>query len=201
MVQRGLLHIGGIVAAGAGFVSVPADFRAGRGLRVMLHQIVGVRVGFAVAALALGAVGRSGAGRGGGLRVVCRCPIDRMLAVSIGDLCRVLGLGGFHIGSRGLADMVVGCEVAERCRALRAYRPRGTSSRGVFAVTLLICLDFPMAALTDDCHLVLGVRDICIIEVRSALVFVRVLIGKTAVQARHTVDAGCIAAVVGMLDV
>ena len=193
--------VGGVGAVLAGFIGIPADFRAGRSLRVILHQIVGVGVCAAVAALAHSAVGRGDAGGRRCRRVGGGYPIDRMPAASIGDLCRVLGLGGFHVGGCGLADMVVGCEVAVRCRALRAYRPRGTSSRGLFAVTLKICIDFPMAALTDDCHYVRGVRDICIIEVRSALVFVRVLVGTTAVQARHTVNAGCIAAVVGMLDV
>ena len=38
MVQCGQLFAGGIVAAGAGFVSIPADFRTGRGLRFVLLQ-------------------------------------------------------------------------------------------------------------------------------------------------------------------
>ena len=38
MIQCGQLRIGGMVAAGAGFVSIPADFRTGGGLRFMLHQ-------------------------------------------------------------------------------------------------------------------------------------------------------------------
>ena len=40
MIQCGLLRIGGIVTTGAGFVSIPADFRAGGGLRVVIHQIM-----------------------------------------------------------------------------------------------------------------------------------------------------------------
>ena len=34
------LRIGGIVAAGAGFVSIPADFRTGGSLRFVLLQIM-----------------------------------------------------------------------------------------------------------------------------------------------------------------
>ena len=40
MVQCGLLCIGGIVTTRAGFVSVPADFRAGRGFCIVMHQIM-----------------------------------------------------------------------------------------------------------------------------------------------------------------
>ena len=40
MVQRGDFLISGIVAAGAGVVSIPALFRAGGGLRFMRHQIM-----------------------------------------------------------------------------------------------------------------------------------------------------------------
>ena len=65
--QLGLLNIGGVGAAGAVLVCIPADFGAGGSLRVMLHQIVRVGVGVAVVAIAIRAVGRSGAGGGGGL--------------------------------------------------------------------------------------------------------------------------------------
>ena len=106
VVQRGLLHVGGVVAAGAGFVGVPADMEAGRGLRVVGFEGVGVRISLAIAALAIRAVGRGGAGGRRSLCVVCGCPIDRMPAVSIGDLCRVLGLGGFHMGGCGRANVV-----------------------------------------------------------------------------------------------
>ena len=40
MIQRGQLFAGGIVAAGAGFVSIPADFRTGRGFCCVLLQIM-----------------------------------------------------------------------------------------------------------------------------------------------------------------
>ena len=40
MFQFGQLFAGGIVAAGAGVVGVPADSRAGGGLRVMMHQVM-----------------------------------------------------------------------------------------------------------------------------------------------------------------
>ena len=40
MFQRGQLCIGGIVTTGAGFVSVPALFCAGGGLRYVTHQIM-----------------------------------------------------------------------------------------------------------------------------------------------------------------
>ena len=40
MVQRGYLCAGGIIAAGAGFVSIPADFRTGRGFCCVLLQIM-----------------------------------------------------------------------------------------------------------------------------------------------------------------
>ena len=40
MVQCGQLCIGGMVAAGAGFVSIPALFRTGRGFCCVLHQVV-----------------------------------------------------------------------------------------------------------------------------------------------------------------
>ena len=40
MIQRGQLCAGGIVAAGAGFVSVPALFRTGRGFCFVLLQIM-----------------------------------------------------------------------------------------------------------------------------------------------------------------
>ena len=40
MIQRGQFRIGGIVTTRAGFVSIPADFRTGGGLRFMTHQIM-----------------------------------------------------------------------------------------------------------------------------------------------------------------
>ena len=48
MVQRGQLFAGGMVAAGAGFVSIPADFRTGRGFCTEMHQIMVIWVFFAV---------------------------------------------------------------------------------------------------------------------------------------------------------
>ena len=42
--RRGKLFIGAIIAAGAGIVFVPADFRAGCRLRFVVHQIVVVRI-------------------------------------------------------------------------------------------------------------------------------------------------------------
>ncbi len=102
------LLIGGVGAAlaGAGLVGLPADFRAGRGLRVVGFEVVGVGVNLAVVALAHSAVGRGDAGGGGGFRVVCGFPVNHMTAASIGDLCRVLGLGGFHMGGCGRANVV-----------------------------------------------------------------------------------------------
>ena len=40
MVQCGQLRIGGVVAAGTGVVSIPADFRTGRGFCCVLLQIM-----------------------------------------------------------------------------------------------------------------------------------------------------------------
>ena len=40
MVQRGQLFAGSIVAARAGFVSIPADFRTGRGFCCVLLQVM-----------------------------------------------------------------------------------------------------------------------------------------------------------------
>ena len=59
MVQRGQLFAGGIVAAeaGAGFVSIPADFRAGGGFCCVLHQIM-VQCGL----LHIGGIVTAGAG-------------------------------------------------------------------------------------------------------------------------------------------
>ena len=48
MVQRGLLRIGVIVAAGAGFVSIPAGFRTGGSFCCVLLQIMVIGVFFAV---------------------------------------------------------------------------------------------------------------------------------------------------------
>ena len=36
----GQLHIGGVVSAGAGIIGFPADFRAGRGLGLVVDQVV-----------------------------------------------------------------------------------------------------------------------------------------------------------------
>ena len=319
MSQRGLLHIGGVVAAGAGFVSVPADFgaggslrvvahafmsqggqlrigrvvaagtglvgipadgSAGGSLRVMLHQIVGVRVSAAVAALAHSTVGRSGAGRSGGFRVVCGFSIDRMPAASIGDLCRVLGLRGLYIRGRCLANVVVrvGAAVAALAHStvgrsgagrgggwrvglgrsrlqfstavvehmwlvlglgdsyvygpglanvgvgvrfdravggvgavlagligFPAFRLAGRGLRGVtYGIVSLVILAAGLpAARACFRHRVLCRRACawCIRVRVRALVLVRVIVGLSAVQARHCDDAGCIAAVVGKLDV
>ena len=48
MFQRGPLCIGGMVAAGTGFVSIPADFRAGGSFCFMRYQIMIIWVSFAV---------------------------------------------------------------------------------------------------------------------------------------------------------
>ena len=63
MIRFGKLLIGGVVAALAGVVCLPALFKAGRRLRVVMLEGMGFRVGIAVVALADLAVGRSGAGR------------------------------------------------------------------------------------------------------------------------------------------
>ena len=73
MIQRGQLFAGGIVAAGAGFVSIPADFRTGRGFCCVLLQIMVQRGQFRI-----GGMVAAGAGivspalfcAGGGLRYV-----------------------------------------------------------------------------------------------------------------------------------
>ena len=104
--QRGLLHIGGVGAAGAGHVSVPADFGAGGGLCVMAHQRMGIRVGLAVAALARIAVGCFGAGGGGGWRVGLGRSLSRLSTAVVVHRWRVLGFGGLCIGGRGWANVV-----------------------------------------------------------------------------------------------
>ena len=104
--QRGLLHIGGVGAAGAGHVSVPADFGAGGGLCVMAHQRMGIRVGLAVAALAHITVGRFGAGGGGGWRVGLGRSLSRLSTAVVVHRWRVLGFGGLKIGGRGWANVV-----------------------------------------------------------------------------------------------
>ena len=68
MIQCGQLFAGGIVAAetGAGFVSIPADFRTAGGFCIVMHQSMVVWVFFAVfraaffAGFAFGAGGRFG---------------------------------------------------------------------------------------------------------------------------------------------
>ena len=57
MVQRGQLFAGSIVAAGAGFVSIPADFRTGGSLRFVLLQSM-VQCGL----LRIGGIVAAGAG-------------------------------------------------------------------------------------------------------------------------------------------
>ena len=62
MVQRGQLFAGGMVAAGAGFVSIPADFRTGGGFCTEMHQIMVIGVFFAVFPTTLHADRFGGAG-------------------------------------------------------------------------------------------------------------------------------------------
>ena len=175
MPQRGLLRIGGVVAAGAGLVGVPADFRAGRGLRVMLHQIVGVRVGVAVTALAHIAVGCSGAGRGGGLRVVCGFPVNHMLAAGIDGLCHVLVFGGFYIGGRGRANVVVGVEGADIDPTVNAV---GLIHAGGFVEYPVLCgvsVEHIPAAFVPQLWRVLGLGDFfCIDGIGLTYMVVRV---------------------------
>lgn len=73
---------------------------------------MGIRVGAAVAALAHITVGRSGAGRGDGLRVVFGIRADCRIAALADQIHRVLGFGGFYILGRGFAHMVGGVGVA-----------------------------------------------------------------------------------------
>ena len=75
MTQCRLLDIGGVGAAGAGLVGAPADGGAGGCLRGVVHEGVGVRVGAAVVALAIRAVGLRGAGRSGGLLMGSIVPV------------------------------------------------------------------------------------------------------------------------------
>ena len=76
MPQCGQLHIGGVVAAGAGIVGFPANFHAGSGLRGVVGQAMAgsgnFRVGGVAAALALaGFIGiPAGLGAGGGFGCV-----------------------------------------------------------------------------------------------------------------------------------
>ena len=76
MSQRGQLHIGGVVAVGAGIIGFPADFGAGSGLGGVMGQAMAgsgnFRVGGVAAPLALaGLIGSpAGIGAGGGLGCV-----------------------------------------------------------------------------------------------------------------------------------
>ena len=78
MVQRGDFLISGIVAAqaGAGFVSIPANFRAGGGLRVMMHQVMFQCGDFLISGIVAAQAGTGFVGvpalfrAGGGLRVM-----------------------------------------------------------------------------------------------------------------------------------
>ena len=162
VLQRLLFNIGGVGTAGAGHVSVPALFGAGGFLCVMLHQIVGVGVNLAVVTLAHSAVGRVGAGRGGGLRVVCGCPIDRMPAASIGDLCRVLGLGGLCIAGRGRAYMGIGVRTAVAALAHSAVGRRLAGRGGGFRVVCGCSINRMPTAAVFDLLRVLGLGGLCI---------------------------------------
>ena len=75
MVQRGQLCAGGMVAAGAGFVGIPADFRTGGGFCFVLLQIMVQRgqllIGGGIVAAGTGVVSIPADSRtGGGLRIV-----------------------------------------------------------------------------------------------------------------------------------
>ena len=90
MVQRGLLRIGGIVTTGAGFVSIPADFRTGGGFCCVLLQSMVIWVFFAVFLTThrtdrFGAAGRAATG------TVCGLNCVAVAARAAADVCAVAG--------------------------------------------------------------------------------------------------------------
>ena len=74
MVQCGQLRIGGMVTAGAGFVGVPANFRTGGSLRIVMHQSMVQRGQLRIGGMVTAGTGfvsvPAGFRTGGGLRFV-----------------------------------------------------------------------------------------------------------------------------------
>ena len=104
MVQRGQLCAGGIVAAGAGFVSIPADFRTGGGFCCVLLQIMVQRgqlcAGGIVAAgavfVSIPALFRTGGGF---------CCVLLQIMIQCGQLCA----GGIVAAGAGIVSPALFC--------------------------------------------------------------------------------------------
>ena len=88
MIQCGQLRIGGMVAAGAGFVSIPADFRTGGGFCFVLLQIMVIGVFFAVF-LTTHLTDRFGAA--GCFATGTVCSINFVAVLAVADVCAVAG--------------------------------------------------------------------------------------------------------------
>ena len=104
MALRGLLHIGGVIAAGAGIVGVPADGRAGGGLCVVTHTVMALRgllhIGGVIAAGAgLVSVPADG-GAGGSLCFMLHLVVGGIAVVALASTAvgRRLAGGGFGFG-------------------------------------------------------------------------------------------------------
>ena len=116
----GQFHIGTVVAAGAGIVGFPADFRTGRRFRFVMHQIVVIRIDGqfhigAVVAAGAGIVGLpAGLGAGSGLASMGNRVMSQRRQLHIGAVVAA-GAGVivlpalFRAGGslRGMGDQVV----------------------------------------------------------------------------------------------
>ena len=199
MAQRGLLHVGGVVAAGAGVVGVPADFCAGGSLCVVAHTVMAQR-----GLLHVGGVVAAGAGfvsvpadfcAGGSLRVVGFELV--VLAIKAADLPaaragfrhRVLGRRAcaWCIRVRVGACVVVRVLVGTIADSARPLRGAGGVAAGVFTGLRLIAA----AACTDM---------LILVSFRPRTPVVVCMVGRTAVRARPLLNAGRAAAGVGRIS-
>ena len=121
--QGGFFRIGGVIAAGAGLISIPTDFRAGGRLRLMLHDIVaqgGLFCIGGVIAAGAGIIGIPANFRAGScLRVVVDQVVVQLCLLRIGAVITagagIIGIPADFRAGRGfgvMADQVVTQRIA-----------------------------------------------------------------------------------------
>ena len=139
--QRAPLPVRGVAAPPAGLIRIPALLRAARRPRAVAHQIVRRRVGFAVAAIAIRADRRLGAGRLRADAVILRRLSDGIRAAFADYRHRVLGIIFLCIRGRGSANVVVRVSAAVVAIAIRAVGRSRAGRRAGLRVGLRIPCD------------------------------------------------------------
>ena len=144
--QRRELHLGGVVAAGAGIVFIPANFGAGGRFGVVMHQLVFQRREFHLGGVVAAGAGivflPANLGAGGGFGVVMHQLVFQRGDFHLGGVSAALALAGVifipaNFGAGGRLGVVVHQVVVVRVRSIiQVY----ISIRSLVVAVVAVCV-------------------------------------------------------------